>query len=208
MARRVEGRSDRLLECAKEEFLEMGFQEASLRVIAAKAGTTTGSVYTRFQDKEALFHALVDSTVDELIDWFRNSQEQFNDRPAEQKKDDVLTYKPELWELLVDYIYEHWDEFRLLVRCADIDCYETMLHRLIAIETDYTYRFLESTGNNAIKSGRLSPMMIHILGNAFYSGVFEIVRHEMKKEDAVLYVRQLRRFFLLGWADILESPPD
>jgi len=51
-------------------------------------------------------------------------------------------------------------------------------------------------------------MMIHILGNAFYSGVFEIVRHEMKKEDAVLYVRQLRRFFLLGWADILEKAPD
>jgi hypothetical protein len=38
--------------------------------------------------------------------------------------------------------------------------------------------------------------------------VFEIVRHEMKKEEAVLYVRQLRRFFLLGWADILEKTPE
>lgn len=208
MAKRVEGRSDKLLECAKEEFLEMGFQEASLRVIAAKADTTTGSIYTRFLDKEGLFHALVDDTMEELIRWFRDRQAQFDDRSAEQKKEDVLTYKPELWEMLVDYIYDHWDVFRLLVRCADIDCYENLLHRMIEIETDYTYRFMESTGNDAIKSGRLSPMMIHILGNAFYSGVFEIVRHEMKKAEAVLYVRQLRRFFLLGWADILETSPD
>ena len=43
MARRIEGVSDELLRCARDEFLEMGFQEASLRVIAAKAGTSTGS---------------------------------------------------------------------------------------------------------------------------------------------------------------------
>ncbi len=57
MAKRVEGRSDKLLECAKAEFLEMGFQEASLRVIAAKADTSTGAIYTRFQDKEGYFRA-------------------------------------------------------------------------------------------------------------------------------------------------------
>ena len=42
MARRIEGVSDQLLRCAREEFMEMGFQEASMRVIAAKANTSTG----------------------------------------------------------------------------------------------------------------------------------------------------------------------
>lgn len=58
MAKRVEGHSDRRLECAMAEFMEMGYQEASLRVIAAKAETATGSIYTRFKDKEGLYHAL------------------------------------------------------------------------------------------------------------------------------------------------------
>ena len=75
MAKRVEGRSDRLLECAMAEFMEMGYQEASLRVIAAKAETTTGSIYTRFKYKEGLFHALVDTTIDELILWMREGNE-------------------------------------------------------------------------------------------------------------------------------------
>ena len=39
MAKRIEGVSDKLLCCAREEFMERDFQDASLRVIAAKAGT-------------------------------------------------------------------------------------------------------------------------------------------------------------------------
>lgn len=203
MARRVEGRSDKLLECAMAEFMEMGYQEASLRVIAAKAETTTGSIYTRFRDKEGLFHALVDSTVDELILWMRKGNEAFADRPAGEQRETVFTYRPEIWEQLVDFIYAHWEVFRLLARCTDIDCYEDMLNRMIDIEGAYTLRFLEATGNDALESGRLTPMMLHMLSNAYYSGLFEIVRHDMTKDDAMTYVSQLRCFFTRGWADLL-----
>ena len=203
MAKRVEGRSDRLLECAMAEFMEMGYQEASLRVIAAKAETTTGSIYTRFKDKEGLFHALVDTTIDELIKWTQKGNEAFADRPAGEQRETVFTYRPEMWEQLVDYIYDHWDVFLLLERCSDIDCYEDMLNRMIDIEGAYTLRFLEATGNDALESGRLTPMMLHMLSNAYYSGLFEIVRHDMAKDDAMTYVSQLRLFFTRGWADLL-----
>ena len=203
MAKRVEGRSDRLLECATAEFMEMGYQEASLRVIAAKAETTTGSIYTRFRDKEGLFHALVDATVEELIQWMREGNDAFAGRPAGEQRETVFTYRPEIWEQLVDFIYAHWEVFRLLARCTDIDCYEDMLNRMIDIEGAYTLRFLEATGNDALESGRLTPMMLHMLSNAYYSGLFEIVRHDMAKADAMAYISQLRRFFTRGWADLL-----
>ena len=203
MVKRVEGRSDRLLECAMAEFMEMGYQEASLRVIAAKADTTTGSIYTRFHDKDGLFHALVDATIDELILWMREGNESFADRPIREQRETALTYKPEMWEQLVDFIYAHWEAFRLLARCTDIGCYEDMLNRMIDIEVTYTHRFLDATGNDALESGRLTPMLLHMLSNAYYSGLFEIVRHDMAKDDAMSYVRQLRRFFTQGWADLL-----
>jgi len=41
----IEGVSERILSCAKEGFLEKGYADASLRTIAAKAETTTGSIY-------------------------------------------------------------------------------------------------------------------------------------------------------------------
>ena len=45
---------ERLIECAKKEFLEKGFAKASLRNICAQAGLTTGAVYFLFKDKNGL----------------------------------------------------------------------------------------------------------------------------------------------------------
>jgi AcrR family transcriptional regulator len=208
MAKRVEGRSDKLLECAKAEFLEMGFQEASLRVIAAKADTSTGAIYTRFGDKEGLFHALIDKPVNELITWLESDQQEFSLKPGDEQKVDVFSYKPEVWEQLVEYLYDHWDVFRLLVRCTDINCYEEMLNRLVDLEVSYTYQFLRTTDNDAVNTGKLTPMLMHMLSNAYYSGLFDVVRHDMTKEDAFTYVRQIRRFFVQGWADLLGIRPE
>ena len=44
MTKPIEGVSERILSCAKEGFLEKGYADASLRTIAAKAETTTGSI--------------------------------------------------------------------------------------------------------------------------------------------------------------------
>ena len=58
------------------------------------------------------------------------------------------------------------------------------------------------------KYGIQYAMLAHMLSSAFYSGLFETVRHEMPKEEAQSYVRQLRRFFVCGWADLLGIKPD
>ena len=44
MAKQIEGVSERILTCAKQEFLDKGYTEASLRTIAAAAGTSTNSI--------------------------------------------------------------------------------------------------------------------------------------------------------------------
>ena len=59
----------RLIESAREEFMEKGFLRADLKTICDKAGVTTGAVYKRYKGKEELFCAVVkDST--EIIDGF------------------------------------------------------------------------------------------------------------------------------------------
>ena len=78
MAKQKPGVYNRVLECAKEEFLSKGFLDASLRTIAQEAGTSTGSIYTRFGDKEGLFQAIVEPVVDEFRTLFRELQERFH----------------------------------------------------------------------------------------------------------------------------------
>ena len=87
MAKQKVGVYDRVLECAKEEFLSRGFLDASLRTIAQEAETSTGSIYTRFGDKEGLFRALAEPVVDEFKAMFRKVQEDFHQFPEEEQRE-------------------------------------------------------------------------------------------------------------------------
>jgi AcrR family transcriptional regulator len=56
-----------ILEAAEQEFLQNGFVNASLRVIAKKSGTTIGNLYHYFPNKEAIFDELVKNEYDTFL---------------------------------------------------------------------------------------------------------------------------------------------
>jgi Transcriptional regulator len=69
MARaREEGLEKRIIEAAVSVFGIKGFQAATLRDIAESAGIATGTVYTYFADKEALFSAAFEHSWDGFCD--------------------------------------------------------------------------------------------------------------------------------------------
>ena len=78
MAKQIEGVAERILTAAKQEFLEKGYVDASLRTIAAAADTSTNSIYVRFGDKEGLFSAIVEPALSEMTERFIKIQEQFH----------------------------------------------------------------------------------------------------------------------------------
>ena len=50
-----------ILKSARDIFLETGYQDASMRKIAARAGITAGAIYKHFSGKEEMFGALMQS---------------------------------------------------------------------------------------------------------------------------------------------------
>lgn len=204
MAKPVEGMSEKILACAKAEFLEKGFAEASLRTIAQNAQTSTGSIYSRFGDKNGLLEALVAPVVDELRQWFGDMQEEFNQMPNERKSDMVHEYGESKMDQFVDYVYRHYDTFKLLVHCAEGSPFSEFVHDLAKIDTEYTVKYLVSIGNKALASGRITKDLIHIISSAFFSGLFEVVVHDMSKAAADVYCDQLTKFFRAGWETILN----
>lgn len=208
MAKQREGVYERILERAREEFLEKGYQEASLRVIAQKAETSTGSIYTRFGDKKGLFEALVGDVVRGLFCWFETSHQEYHELPADEQSRQALTVGEEKFAHFVDYVYDHLDEFRIILCCSDGVGYERLVSRLVEVDSMFTYRFIDAVGSDAVSSGRLTPDLMHILSSSFYSGVFEPVMHGMSRQEAKTYVSRLRRFFVCGWADIFRLGDD
>nr|MCR5057357.1 TetR/AcrR family transcriptional regulator [Clostridiales bacterium] len=53
----------------KDEFLEKGYEAASIRSIGARAGMTSAGLYRHYEDKAAMFDAIVSPLVSEIRDW-------------------------------------------------------------------------------------------------------------------------------------------
>jgi len=60
MARRGDKLREHILWTAKDVFLEMGFERASMDVVAGRAETSKRSLYAHFESKEKLFLAVID----------------------------------------------------------------------------------------------------------------------------------------------------
>ncbi|WP_267552629.1 TetR/AcrR family transcriptional regulator [Rhizobium rhizogenes] len=54
---------DRIVEAAGTVFAEQGFTAARLADVAERAGISTGNIYKYFEDKEALFNAIVTAPI-------------------------------------------------------------------------------------------------------------------------------------------------
>ncbi|MBQ6216417.1 MAG: TetR/AcrR family transcriptional regulator [Erysipelotrichaceae bacterium] len=69
MAQKLKDETRRaIIEAAKKEFLEKGFEDASMRSIAAKANITVGNIYRYFENKEELNKYIVAETCDDISD--------------------------------------------------------------------------------------------------------------------------------------------
>lgn len=104
------GVTETLIESAKKEFLEHGFQNANLRRISSESGVSTGSIYTRFGEKAGLFSAVVKPAADGLMELYLESITAARESgdPAE-----ATSQGNEGTELVLKYIYENFDVLSL-----------------------------------------------------------------------------------------------
>jgi len=206
LAKQIEGVYERVLDCAKEEFLKRGYTDASLRTIAVNAKTTTGSIYTRFGDKEGLFSALVEPAMQGMLQIFRLTQETFHALDEETQKSTMPEYSSKSMEQLLDYMYTHFDAFRLLIDSSYGTKYHHFIDEMVRIEVEYTYQYMEVIGCESIKSGIVTEEFLHIITTAYFEGVFEVVRHNMQYEEAKKYIHMLRDYHMAGFGTIFSPP--
>jgi AcrR family transcriptional regulator len=60
-------RQDELLDAAADLFLDMGYQQATMEMIASSLGMTKRTIYSRYADKAALFKATVQHAIDRMV---------------------------------------------------------------------------------------------------------------------------------------------
>lgn len=204
MANRIEGYDERIISFAQKEFLEKGYNEASLRNIAKAANVSTSTMYTRFGDKEGMFEYLI-SPTEKLPDYLENALGEFFSSDVEEQLGKYDSNRNKGFDTIIDMIYEDYLAYKLLISCAPGDTYKRYLERITAIDVRYTMLFLEENNSKALCENRINKEFCHVVSTAFYSALFHCVEHDMSREDAVKYINELREFYQRGWAGYFKT---
>lgn len=195
---------NKILKTAKNEFLDKGFKSSSLRDIAKKSGLTTGAIYGYFPDKETLFDTIVKKEADFLINSFSKMQKEFEDMPVEKQLLSMGSTSETGMIKLSEYLHDNSDIFNIIIFKSAGTKYENYVEKLIKIEEDCTYNFV----NNLIFYGydvkTPDKMLVHILINSLLYGVFEVVQHNIEKQKAMEYAINIQNFYCAGWEKLLN----
>lgn len=184
MKHKTPGVTDELLLKASEEFLSEGFQGASLRKIATAAGVSTNSIYGRFVDKRGLFDAIVKETADEFLNMVTDMNGLVK---TEDKAENVLNESGQYTFKTLDYVYDHFDVFKLILCKSQGTEYEHYIDRLSAEEEKAYKYYIEKQG----LGDKFSELFIHVICQEGYRYIKEIVEHDLTKEEAVKFMKEV-----------------
>ena len=165
MEEKISATLESIQQAAMQEFLDKGFQGASLRQIVKNAGVTTGAFYGYFSSKEALFNALVEPHAAAIMGKFMEAQTSFAELPEEQRPSHMGVESGTYLDWMVDYICQHREPVKLLLTRAEGTGYEHFVHNMVEVEVEYTLQYMEVLSRLGREVPQLSRSLCHIIAS-------------------------------------------
>lgn len=197
--RRIAGVSAKLLEVARKEFLEKGYEGANIREIAAKAETSSRAVYTRFANKEALFGAIVEPVAAAILQIHADAQrsywQQAMEHPGTFPTDNTTEYLD-----IIAYAYEHYEETLLLLTKSKGTRYDNFLEELVAVDITSREDMIDRLDLLEFQQEQIQALRLFTknLTVHFFRHLFDPIIHGMSHEVAVVYTNYMVKFYEAG----------
>ena len=163
----------RLLSAAKDEFLKKGFDKASLAQICKAAGVTTGALYKRYNGKEELFSALVESTVKDMTDYVSGIGNTDLTGLTDRELFDSFSLAPETNRRWLRFLYDHKEGFTLLIRCSSGTRYENFHQDWTRQMNTMDYKYYQEAKRRGLTTKEIHPEEMHVLTYSVWALFYE-----------------------------------
>lgn len=194
-----------LLDSAKTEFMEKGFEKASLRTICKNVGVTTGALYFFFTGKEDLFAAIVEEPYKDLMKMLSEHYEEHKAILENFSEISELTNRADhdSFELmLVQHLYANYDAFLLLLTKSQGTRFEKCIDIIVEI-TEKSFIFMAEKMADKISSLKVDRYMCHWLTHMSIDAFIQLIIHESEEKCALRYMKKIMDFILKGWTDLV-----
>ena len=159
MANRDHSLDDGIIQAAYSEFLAYGFQKASLHKIAEKAGVTTGAIYTRYKNKDALFASLLQDFFEAMQVLFAPVAEEYENAKHSAQPEDILRAINAEEQVYFQLLTEHCNDCTLFFCRSDGSSMETVLHELMNRKAEQTVEFFSHIYGKAPNADAIRLLM-------------------------------------------------
>lgn len=196
---------EKLIESAKAEFMEKGYNKASLRTICSNAGVTTGALYFFFEDKADLFRAIVGKPVDELFAIMQSHFDEDEDIVAgadpDAEPDEYIDDHSEIAQVLIHHIYSNYDEAILLLTKAQGSEYENVIDRIVEITENKSVEMMKKIAVKTGKKKKINRYMLHLVIHIVVDSFVNLVIHEPSEKKALKSIKKVFKMTMHNWTD-------
>ncbi|SFC37420.1 TetR/AcrR family transcriptional regulator [Butyrivibrio sp. YAB3001] len=193
---------EKVKQAIKEEFLEKGYEDASIRSIGARAGMTSAGLYRHYADKEAMFDAMVEPLIADMKAWTRRHTSKKHNMLDDGAPDNEL-FGETFIDMIREVILPQRDEFILLMTRSGGTKHENFIHDYVESnqkEFLEAIRYLREKGYPTLE---LSEEELHMLLSAYLTACFEPIIHYYDDEKVDKYLNTVQEFFMPGWLRIM-----
>lgn len=186
-----------------DEFLEKGYESASVRSIADRAGMTAAGLYRHYPDKEAMFTSFVKPLLDEMDQWVLTHKKKQCDLLKLGIKDKNQLMEASFVELIRDVLFPKREVFRVLVNGAKGTIYENFVHEFVDRQQNEMKKALQQMEQYGFKPNIPGDEELHIILSAYVAAGFEPIIHNYSKEKMESCLEAINRFFAPGWMNMM-----
>ncbi len=189
----------KVMEAAKKEFLEYGYEDASMRRIGSQCGITAAGLYRHCEDKADLFDQLVREPAKKLD---RYLEERILKGRDSLKGDLELLWQKTMTDVMRELVYPDLDSYRLLFSRAGGTAYENHLHDITEKIQSEVLELIPLLRDRGLPVREVRPEDLHLILSAYLTALFEPVIHDYTAEDALKSLEAMEAFFLPGWKQL------
>jgi AcrR family transcriptional regulator len=192
----------KIIDVARDEFIINGFQDASMRVIAARSEITLSNIYNYFKNKDDLFCEILKPTLETL-------ELQMQEHNGEGNMTTEYFHSEEMQkadlERMVEMIETNRVYLQLLLFKSTGSSHEKFRENMIRYSTRMGQQYLLTMKEKYPEiSIDVSPFFIHYMGSMWVNIMSEIVSHSLSHEQITKFISEYIAFGTAGWERIMK----